>query len=368
MNVRLLDSTISIALLALLAASPSALAAPPSAEYHALPVCHAPAPGYAGCLALALAPRTAAARLRTRPLGDPRGAAVGMAASAEACARVYPACLTPADLNSAYFPGEKPEAPSSEPQTIALVDAFDDPNIAADLDVYDEEFGLPACTEANGCFEKLNQRGEAGHPPSAKTEAEREEAETWALEISTDVEAAHAVCQNCRIVLVEAENSAYVNLIAAESTASSALGASEISNSWGGSEAELSETEIAAFDHPGTVITASAGDDGYLNWDEWESEPLQYDEPDFPASSPAVIAVGGTHLALGGGTFAPPRNRRIVSARLAFQRQRTPNIGAARSASRRTSSTVSARRNSRCPELPPGRSKTASGCGTSIRK
>lgn len=302
-DVRLLVSTISIALItliALLGASASALAVPPAAEYHALPVCHAPVPGHAGCLALALAPRTAAARLRTRPLGDPRGAAVGMAASAETCARVYPACLTPENLNDAYFAGEKPEAPSSEPQTIALVDAFDDPNIAADLKVYDEEFNLPSCTEADGCFEKLNQRGEAGHPPSAKTEVEREEAEGWALEISTDVEAAHAVCQNCRIVLVEAENSAYANLMAAESTASGAIGASEISNSWGGSEAELSETEIAAFNHPGTVITASAGDDGYLNWDQWESEPLQYDEPDFPASSPDVVAVGGTRLTLGG--------------------------------------------------------------------
>jgi hypothetical protein len=287
--------------------SPST-SAPPAAEYHALPVCHEPAPGHAGCLALALAPATAAARLRTRPLGDPRGAAVGMAASAETCARVYPACLTPADLNSAYFPGEKPAAPDSEPQTIALVDAFDDPNIAADLKVYDEEFGLPPCTEANGCFKKLNQRGEVGHPPSTKTEAEREEAEGWALEISTDVEAAHAVCQNCRIVLVEAENSAYPNLIAAENTASGAVAASEISNSWGGSEAELSETEIAAFEHPGTVITASAGDDGYLNWDQWESEPLQYDEPDFPASSPTVVAVGGTHLTLGSsGAWAGER-------------------------------------------------------------
>jgi hypothetical protein len=281
------------------AAGPSA-SAPSAAEYHALPVCHEPTRGHAGCLALALAPGTEAARLRVRPLGDPRGAAVGMAASAERCAHVYPACLTPADLNSAYFPGEKPEAPSSEPQTIALVDAFDDPDIAADLKVYDEEFGLPACTEANGCFEKLNQRGEAGRPPSVKTEAEREEAESWALETATDVETAHAVCQNCRIVLVEAESSAYANLIAAEHTATGTVDASEISNSWGGSEAELSEAEVAAFDDPGAVITASAGDDGYLNWDEWESEPLQYDEPDFPASSPTVVAVGGTHLALAG--------------------------------------------------------------------
>ncbi|HEY3759546.1 MAG TPA: S8 family serine peptidase [Solirubrobacteraceae bacterium] len=299
MTARLLASTVSIALLAILCASASALAAPSSSEYHALPVCREPTRGHAGCLALALAPRTAAARLRTRPLGDPRGAAVGMAATAAVCASDYPACLTPDDLNDAYFSGEKPEAPTSEPQTIALIDAFDDPNIAADLEVYDQEFDLPACTEANGCFEKLNQRGEVGHPPVAKTEAEREEAEGWALEISTDVEAAHAVCQNCHIVLVEADSSAYPNLVAAENTATGTVRASEISNSWGGSEAELNEGEIAAFDHPDTVITASAGDDGYLNWDEWESEPLQYDEPDFPASSPDVVAVGGTRLTLG---------------------------------------------------------------------
>lgn len=279
-----------------LATPAGATTPPPASEYQALPVCHAPAPGHASCLALTLAPRTAVAPEHARPQGMTRGIAVGMASSAERCAQIYPVCLTPTDLNDAYFPGEKPEAPESEPQTIALVDAYDDPNAEGDLKIYDEEFNLPACTEQNGCFKKINQQGETGHPPTTKDETEKEEAEGWALEISTDIETAHGVCQNCHIVLVEAENPSYENLVAAENTAAEVVDASEISNSWGGSEAELTDTEIAAFNHPGTVVTASAGDDGYLNWDQLEGESLELDEPNFPASSPDVLAVGGTEL------------------------------------------------------------------------
>lgn len=282
-------------------------AAPEPSEFRSLPVCQTPGAGHAGCLARSLAPRTDPAQRRMRPQGLARGTAVSAATSAFVCAQDYPACLTPTALQDAYFPGESPLAPTSEPQTIALVDAYDDPDIEADLGVYDSEFGLPACTEANSCFAKLNQRGESGHPPVAKTEAEKEEAEGWALEISTDVEAAHAVCQNCRVVLVEANSSAYADLLTAESTAAEAVHADEISNSWGGSEAELTASEIAVFEHPGVAITASAGDDGYLNWDEWETEPLQFDEPDFPASSSNVIAVGGTRLTLSGGSWQSER-------------------------------------------------------------
>jgi hypothetical protein len=288
-------------------------------------VCHAPMPGYASCLALTLAPRTAAARARTHSPEATQGTALGMAKSATECAQIYPACLTPADLNGAYFPGEKPEAP--EAQTVALVDAYDDPEAEADLRVYDEAFHLATLSACDGaktaCFEKVNQDDETGNLPSPHSanatkereeecdrqatcekeveEYEIEEAKGWALETSTDIEVAHAVCQNCRIVLVEAENSAYDNLAIAENTAAGAVGAQEISDSWGGPETNLTNAEIAAFDHPGIVITASSGDDGYLSWDLGESEPLDLDEPDFPSASPDVVAVGGTKLTLSGG-------------------------------------------------------------------
>jgi subtilase family serine protease len=241
-----------------------------------------------------------------------RNAETAIPTSAAECATAYPStCLTPNDLNSAYFPGETPQAPASEPQTIALVDAYNDLNVEADLGVYAEEFGLPPCTKANGCFKQVGEDGSEADLPFPRSKAEletygsgtkhqrerAEEAEGWALETATDVEVAHAVCQNCQILLVEASGPEYPELEAAENRAA-ALHATEISNSWGGE----SGGENAAFDHPGIAIAAAAGDDGYLNWDQYatrhESHSPYFEGADYPASSPDVISVGGTRLNL----------------------------------------------------------------------
>jgi hypothetical protein len=221
-------------------------------------------------------------------------------------------CLEPQNLQQAYFPGEAPDAPSSEPQTIALVDAYNDLNAEADLNVYSNEFGLPACSKENGCFSKVGESGNEGALPfpASKSELEAfaggtrhrrekaEEAEGWALETDTDIEVAHAICQNCHILLVEASGPNYEELEPAEDAAA-ALHASEISNSWGGPE---EKEDNPAFNHPGIVITAAAGDDGYLNWDQYatrnESGSSYFEGADYPASSPHVVSVGGTALEL----------------------------------------------------------------------
>ena len=85
--------------------------------------------------------------------------------------------LGPQQLRNAYFPGEEPKAPALQPQTIALVDAYNDLGAEADLKVYDEEFSLPACSAANGCFEQVNQNGEKGKLPFPSSVGERHEAE-----------------------------------------------------------------------------------------------------------------------------------------------------------------------------------------------
>ena len=218
-------------------------------------------------------------------------------------------CLTPRNLQQAYFPDEAPDAPASEPQTIALVDAYNDLNAEADLNTYSSEFGLPACTRENGCFTKVGESGsESSLPfPSSKSELElfangtrrrrekAEEAEGWALETDTDIEVAHAICQNCHILLLEASGPQYEELETAENAAV-ALHASEISNSWGGPE---STSDSSAFNHPGIVIAAASGDDGYLNWDQYGTSDESYFEgADYPASSPHVVSVGGTKLEL----------------------------------------------------------------------
>ncbi len=168
--------------------------------------------------------------------------------------------LRPQDLHSIY------QLPTTvaPTQTIALVDAYNDLSAEADLKVYDEEFGLPECTDgANKCFQQVNQKGQnaqTGNPPFPASTEEREKEETncttgsrkskeaackkveeadgWSEEISLDIEVSHATCESCKIVLVEADSASFADLEEAEKAAV-ALGATEISNSWGGPEQEV---------------------------------------------------------------------------------------------------------------------------------
>jgi hypothetical protein len=289
-------------------AAASTVAPLPASNYTVRPVCAAPAPGYAGCLALELVPRTAAARAHTHPLGITRSRPIVAVKASEGAFG-----LRPQDLHSIY---QLPTAVAST-QTIALVDAYNDLSAEADLKVYDEEFGLPPCTKASGCFAKVNQNGATGNPPFPQSEASRkaeevicetgiepaageackevEEADGWAGEISLDIETAHAVCQNCKIMLVEAKSASFFDLEQGEKTAAS-LGATEISNSWGGPEQGVTAAvdNASSFNHPGIVITVAAGDNGYLDWAA--EEPLERGFADYPASSPHVVAAGGTRL------------------------------------------------------------------------
>jgi subtilase family serine protease len=284
----------------------SAVSPLPASDYTVRAACATTGLKRAGCLALQLVPRTAAARARKHPLGFTRAAPLTAPAPGAGAFG-----LRPQDLHTAY---DLPAGASSA-QTVALVDAYNDPNAEADLKAYDEEFSLPACTAANGCFKQVNQNGEAGNPPFPKTAKElesarkgsrtaREEAEEatgWGLEISLDIEVAHATCQSCEILLVEADEPTYEDLEAGEKSAA-ALGAGEISNSWAGpEEGETPGLESTGpFNHPGIVITAAAGDDGYLDWDSESAS--ERGDVNFPASSPHVVAVGGTRLGLGSGS------------------------------------------------------------------
>jgi subtilase family serine protease len=192
-------------------------------------------------------------------------------------AAALPAGYGPAQFHGAYNLGTA--APNA--QTIAIVDAYDDPTAKSDLDVYNSTYGLPAfpncsATVTTACFQKVDQRGGTAYP--------RKDA-GWALEIALDVETAHQICQNCKILLVEADSNSFANLSAAVGTAAS-LGATEISNSYGGSDSS-SASLAAAYDHPGIAVTASSGDNGY--------------GVESPASFRGVVAVGGTTLRLGAG-------------------------------------------------------------------
>jgi subtilase family serine protease len=179
-----------------------------------------------------------------------------------------PTGLTPAQVRTAY--GFSADGAG---RTIAIVDAYNDPNIESDLATFSTQFGLPSCTTANGCFRKVNQTGGTTYP---KTNA------GWSLEIALDVEWAHAIAPAAHILLVEASSNSFTNLLAAEGYAKTH--ATYVSNSWGSSEFSGETSYDSSFVQSGVSVFVSAGDAG---------TPAEY-----PSSSPSVISVGGTTLRL----------------------------------------------------------------------
>lgn len=189
-------------------------------------------------------------------------------------AQKAPAGLTPEEVKRIY------NLPSKGGQgTIAIVDAYDAPNIESDLGVFSNTYGLPACTAKNGCFEK--------HKMASTTATNG----GWALEESLDVEWAHAIAPQAKILLIEAKTASGVNLLAAIDYAASRRDVVAVSISWGGAEFPEELTLDSHFvSKSGAVFFAASGDEGAgVEW---------------PAASPYVIGVGGTSLELfKSGTF-----------------------------------------------------------------
>ncbi|WEO96620.1 S53 family peptidase [Streptomyces sp. FXJ1.172] len=190
-----------------------------------------------------------------------------------------PSGYGPSDLQSAYGLTSAASANGSG-RTIAIVDAYDDPNAAADLAKYRSYYGLPSCTTSNGCFKKVSQTGSTTSLPSADS--------GWAEEESLDLDMASAICPNCNILLVEAKSATMTNLGTAVNEAVK-LGAKYVSNSYGGAESSADTSyDSSYFNHPGVAITVSAGDSGY--------------GAEYPAASKYVTAVGGTALSKASST------------------------------------------------------------------
>jgi subtilase family serine protease len=172
----------------------------------------------------------------------------------------------PSNFHTAY---NLPTTASGTP-TVALVDAYNDPNAASDLATYRSHYGLPACTTASGCLKIENQTGGTTLPSSNSG---------WGLEISLDLDMVSAICENCHILLVEASSASDAALGTGVNTAVSA-GAVAVSNSYGGSG--TTSYCNSYFSHTYVAITASSGDSGL---------GIEY-----PAACEYVTAVGGTTL------------------------------------------------------------------------
>jgi hypothetical protein len=219
------------------------------ANYHA--VCPGPPAGYAHCHALVVTDAHGKPRAQSAPYG-----------------------LSPSTIKSVY--GFSTSSTAGSGQTIAIVDAYDDPTAESDLAEFSSMYGLPACTTANGCFKKVNQTGGSSYP---RTDS------GWALEISLDVQWAHAIAPGAKILLVEARSASLSNLLTAESYATAH--ADYVSNSWGASEFSSESLYDSYFS--GASVFVSSGDNGLPA--EW------------PSAASNVISVGGTTLHFSGSTF-----------------------------------------------------------------
>jgi len=198
-----------------------------------------------------------------------------------------PTGLPPSTIEGVY--GYTSSSTAGFGQTIALVDAYNDPDATSDLDAFSAQYGLPLeCTGGSSppsCFE-FNQVNQTGGSSLPGTNA------GWALEISLDIEWAHALAPAANILLVEANSNSTSDLLAAEQYA--AENANYVSNSWGSSEYDEESTGDSTFTQPGVSYFAAAGDSGGAV--EW------------PSSSPDVISVGGTSLTFtSGGSLAQER-------------------------------------------------------------
>lgn len=237
-------------------ATTTAAASPAVATARPAPALH---PIAAGCASAPVGSLHCHAQLLATPNGAP-------------FASNSPSGYGPPALQSAYALAAAAAA-SGGNQTVGIVDAFDDPNAESDLATYRSTYGLPACTSANGCLRKVNQSGGAGgYPPGDGG---------WGLEISLDLDMVSAICPSCHILLVEANDNTDANLFSAVDTAAR-LGATEISNSYGGGESSGETASDVHFNHPGVPVTVSSGDSGY--------------GVEYPAASSYVTAVGGTSL------------------------------------------------------------------------
>ena len=177
-------------------------------------------------------------------------------------------------------------------ETIAIVDAYSDPNIKSDLAAFDSKYGLSA-------------------PPSFTVDnlgATTTDA-GWALETALDVEWAHAIAPDANIVLVEASSASIEALFGAVQYASNLPGVGVVSMSWGASESATESRYDGLFatpaGHTGITYIAASGDTG-------ASSGVMY-----PAASPDVLAVGGTTLTLSAGVLMAP-NRHGAAARAAI--------------------------------------------------
>ncbi|HVS36862.1 MAG TPA: S53 family peptidase [Gemmataceae bacterium] len=210
--------------------------------------------------------------------------------------------FTPLGIQTAYGVSLLPSGDDGTGQTIAVIDAYDDPKFldstdpnfaGSDLAQFDAEFGLP-----NPAFEKVSQTGSTTNLPG--TDPAGAGNDNWEIEEALDVEYAHVMAPAANILLVECNSDSFSDLFAgadwaAASTAKGGGGATVVSMSFGQDGGFSSETaydgDFSPAACPDVTFLAAAGDNGPVS-----PRRRGTGQADYPADSPNVVAVGGTNL------------------------------------------------------------------------
>ena len=266
------------------------------------PVCGTPKPGQMSCLArILIVKRTGKpARLLQTPHASPmqvtgHGSFAAAAISADQTGTAAPQSGTAAFLQWAYDTTWL-SANRGAGDTVAIIDAYDDPNAASDLAIFRSTNGLPACAVGT-CFNQYDQNGQLIHQLGATGIApKRDSTGGWEVEESLDLDAVSSLCPDCKIDLVEASSANESDLQSAAQAAHS-LGASQISMSFGIDEPAGSDPETAGtWTFPGVASLAAAGDGSYPG----PEVAGNTNTVGYPAAYADVTAVGGTSLTVAG--------------------------------------------------------------------
>jgi Ricin-type beta-trefoil lectin domain len=201
-----------------------------------------------------------------------------LASGIKAAAAPVSGAYVPTDLQAAYnltsASGIGSPSPGTGP-TVAIVDAYADPNLAGDVATYRSQYNLGTCDTTSGCLRILNENGGTTLPTATDSTG------GWEAEQASDAEMVSAICPDCKIVMIEANTPSLGDLGTAENTAAGL--SSFVSSSWTGYDYPgASYQDSTYFNHPGVVTDFASGDSGYGTG--------------YPSSSQLVTSVGGTYL------------------------------------------------------------------------
>lgn len=289
-----------------------------SSELTATRVCGSPAPGTYSCLADVLTRAGTNERVgpRIAPHATPAtpNTGRGVINATTPTGVSMPTAFTPAYLQWAYDLTSL-SATAGSNDTVAIIDAYDDPMVYADLTHFrsHQTPALPSLPQCSGsittsCFELVNQAGTqftpGTTPPSGLT-TPPSGYQSWNLEESLDVDAVSSLCPLCKILMVEANSTAVADLQAAANRAAT-LGANQISMSFGGDEPANASGEGSGWSFGSASALAAVGDGSYPgppnyadNYEYWDGNPADTvaNYVGYPAALQNVTAVGGSSLA-----------------------------------------------------------------------